>query len=190
MSLQLETADPGKYVQIHEKDTSISDGVAFLFYATLDEVDSPYYQDKRYSNVTSAYLRMEIQFDDHPGEIGWHVKTEGGEMIMYRPPFYYFSRPPDFESFSVYAANTKYVLTVVDTYGDGLRQGGRYTLLTPDGKELAKSSFRDMTQEQKTFSFAAKDDDKSGALPTTTMMWKSVPYLAFTISVGMLLCFA
>lgn len=130
--------------------------MAHLFYATLGEVENPYYANPVFSEEPNAFLKMEIEFDDYPGEIGWQLATESGELIYYRPPFFYYTRQPASESFSVKEARTNYVLTVVDTYGDGLI-GSRtsYTILDPENNVLAESAFRDLGEEQKTFTFGA-----------------------------------
>mmetsp|Transcript_4000 Transcript_4000/g.7995 ORF Transcript_4000/g.7995 Transcript_4000/m.7995 type:complete len:550 (-) Transcript_4000:84-1733(-) len=178
--------DDGTFEMIHEEDETFSDGVSYLFYATLDEVEDPYFGFNAYAN-SSAFLELEIEFDDYPWEIGLQLETEDGEVILYRPPRYWFSQRGQTysEMFAVPEGETNYKLTVVDTYGDGLLQSQtHYRILTPDGDVLVESQFRDSGEEEKTFSYRLTGDGRfAGAAGEVNLGMLTVSAL-----VGLFLC--
>ena len=147
--------DDGTFEMIHEEDETFGNGISYLFYATLDDVEDPFFGFNAYAN-SSAILELEIEFDDYPWEIGLQLETEDGEVILYRPPRYWYSQGSQTysETFAVPEGETNYKLTVVDTYGDGLsRSQTYYRILTPDGDVLVESQFRDSGEEEKSFSY-------------------------------------
>lgn len=147
--------DDGTFESIHEEDGVFQGGASYVFYATLDEVENPYFGVNAYGD-SSAVLELEIEFDDFPWEFGLQLETAGGEVILYRPPRYWFNQEGDTysETFPVPEELTDYKLTVVDTYGDGLLRSTRYSILNPNGDVVVESQFRDSGMEEKTFSYS------------------------------------
>ena len=144
--------------QIHTEDAAFSQGINFLFYATLGEVENAYNTQRTFSDGAGAILQMEIQFDDYPWEIGWQLETTQGEVVIYRPPRYYYREVgrKETEEFPVPKGDKNYKLTFVDTFGDGLLGGSTYyRLYDPDGDILVESQFRDIDKEEKTFRYNA-----------------------------------
>lgn len=155
-----------------------------MFYATLDRdsIESPYYGANKFSN-SSAFLRMTIDFDQYPWEFGWQLTTEDGDVVIYRPPRYYFSQVERSasEDFTVPEAHTTYTLTVVDTYGDGLlRSRTFYRITDPQGNILAESQFRSGEKEEKTFTYGFKEGSSASGL--------TLAATAFLSIVGTLVC--
>ena len=156
-----------------------------MFYATLDRdsIESPYYGANKFSN-TSAFLKMTIEFDAFPWEFGWQLTTEDGDVVIYRPPRYYFNQVERSvsEDFTVPLGNTRYNLTVVDTYGDGLlRSQTFYRITDPQDKVLAESQFRSGASETKSFTYGATGP--GSAAPVWTLA-----ATALGTMIGMLLC--
>ena len=156
-----------------------------MFYATLDRssIDEPYYGANKFSNST-AFLKMTIEFDQYPWEFGWKLTTEAGDLVAYRPPRYYFSQGDRqaSEDFTVPFAETKYFLTVVDTYGDGLLRGSTYYKISdPDDNTLVESQFRSGAKEEQEFTYGAKERGSAAQAVTVTVA-------ALASMLGMLSC--
>ena len=150
--------DDGSFDRIYFEDETFSHGMNFMFYATLGEVKDNYNDIRSFGNTSNAFLKMEIDFDENPWEFGWQLTTLDGQLIMYRPPRYYYDKisRSDVETFAVPPAKTTYKLTVVDTYGDGLRKSRTmYRIIGPDDEVLVESSFQKSPREEKTFEFGA-----------------------------------
>ena len=149
---------------IHEEDEAFSGGISYLFYATLGDVENPYSGLNAYAD-SAAFLELAIEFDDYPWEFALQLETAEGEVILYRPPRYWFKPGQSYsETFAVPEGQTNYKLTVVDTYGDGLlRSATKYSILNPDGDVLVESQFRDSGMEEKTFSYSLTGAGRFGS---------------------------
>ena len=171
---------------IHEEDETFGDAVSYIFYATLDPIEDPFFGLNAYAN-SSAFLELEIEFDDYPWEIGLQLETEEGEVILYRPPRYWFSQAGRTvsETFAVSEGETNYKLTVVDTYGDGLRSQTFYRILTPDGDVLVESQFRDSGNEEKTFSYRLTGDGRFASVArgvhSGLLSWFAIDWKCFSL---------
>lgn len=166
--------DDGTFESIYDEDVSFSQGMNYVFYATLGDVEEPYYGVQSFGNNSGALLKMEIAFDDYPWEIGWQVTTSDGEVVIYRPPRYYYRQVgrSASETFAIPLGDKQYNLTVVDTYGDGLlRSSTFYRLSDAEDNTLVESQFLDTAREEKSFRFNAKGitfdgDDSAGNMAT------------------------
>lgn len=142
--------------EIWTEDEIFSGAIGQVFYASLGTVEDSIFTTKSIEGGT--FINMVIQFDDYPWEFGFTLATSDGELLFYRPPRFYYRRAGDnvTEAIPVPAVEVSYVLTVIDTYGDGfLGDSTGYTLIDAENTVIVESQFRDTDKEEKTFVYKA-----------------------------------
>ena len=130
-----------------------------LFYATLDEPERRYDDDRIFPDGLS--LSLVISFDLFPHEIGVEVRFSNGTLLFYRPPgyFYPFVNGTATETISIPAEPHNYTLLVADTYGDGLGDSTTTGFTLDDGNnQLLSDPFETGKGEAITFSWPLPDD--------------------------------
>jgi hypothetical protein len=179
-SLRLQNSE-GAFVEIHTEDTSFTNGISYLFYASLGEVEDRF--DRLEPFEGGAFLRMTITLDDYPWEFGFQLTTTDGKLIFYRPPRVYYRDAGEeiVENISVPNGTTTFNLTVVDTYGDGLQGGNAgYKLTDSTDRLVLESRFRDVGREEKSFTYTATPS--STALPTVYLSLFAAVSISWALS--------
>ena len=158
----------GQNVKIDGLDSNgFEDIHVFLFYATLEEPEQPFYEVPSFPGNTT--FPFSIQFDYYPEEIGVEIRFANGTLLFYRPPRFYseYSATAVSDLVPMPSEPHEYIFRIHDIYEDGLDADGSVVtgyILGEKSDPIASSDFVSGSSEAWSFTFPSATNSKAARM--------------------------